>query len=313
MKSKAFRSPSLLLAAGCLAASAIAGVSTVGAALTHNWVFVNGTLTDAVAGGPTAGLYNGATITAGTGANLATGGASDSNTASFISLGGGVLPTSGSVTVEAYFTHSGGGIGYYTNVWNFNNETSNLPGGQTTGSDNPTTTTGQYFMNTASEPARTLASGDVTPGGSAIDMATAGTNSEQQSTNPSGSAVYLDQNGTYMVAAVLDGTTNTLTYYLNGVAQTPFTLSANQTLANFTDTNSLIGLSAFGGDPSFRNSLFTDFRIYNDALSATQVSADYTNGPAGVTAETAVPEPATLGAFAVGAASLLLLRRRVRA
>ena len=85
------------------------------------------------------------------------------------------------------------------------------------------------------------------------------------------------------------------------------------TLANFKDVNSLIGLSAFGGDPSFRNTVFTDFRIYNDALSAAQVTADYTNGAAGVTAESTVPEPATLGAFAVGAAGLLLLRRRVRA
>ncbi len=313
MKSKAFNSSSLLLAAACLAAGAFAGVPTAGAALTHNWVFVNGTLNDAVAGGPTAGLYNGATITAGTGVNLATGGASDSTTASFVSLGGYVLPASGSVTVEAYFTHSGGGIGYFTNVWNFNNEASSLPGGQTSGTDNPGATTGQYFMNTASEPARTLGSGQSTPGGSAMDLATAGYNSEQQSTNPSGSAVYLDQNGTYMVSAVLDASAGTLTYYLNGVAQVPVTLASTQTLANFSDVNSLIGLSAFGGDPSFRNTVFTDFRIYNDALSATQVAADYTNGPAGATAESTVPEPATLGAFAIGAAGLLLLRRRVRA
>ena len=146
-----------------------------------------------------------------------------------------------------------------------------------------------------------------------MDLATAGYNSEQQSTNPSGSAVYLDQNGTYMVSAVLDASAGTLTYYLNGVAQVPVTLASTQTLANFSDVNSLIGLSAFGGDPSFRNTVFTDFRIYNDALSATQVAADYTNGPAGATAESTVPEPATLGAFAIGAAGLLLLRRRVRA
>ncbi len=308
MKSKVLGSRSSVLIA-FLAASALTGASVASASLTHNWVFVNGTLTDSVAGGPTAGLYNGATITAGTGADLVTGGASDSNTASFISLGGGVLPTSGSVTVEAYFTHSGGGIGYYTNVWNFNNETTSLAGGQTSGSANPTGTTGQYFMNTASEPARTLASGDVTPGGSAIDFAAAGTNSEQQSTNPSGQAVYLDQNGTYMVAAVLDGTANTLTYYLNGVAQTPVALSSGQTLAAFNDVNSVIGLSAFGGDPSFRNTVFTDFRIYNNALSASAVATDYTNGPAG----TPVPEPTTLAVFALGTAGLLLARRRVQA
>lgn len=308
MKSKVLGSRSPVLIA-FLAASALTGASVASASLTHNWVFVNGTLTDSVAGGPTAGLYNGATITAGTGADLVTGGASDSNTASFISLGGGVLPTSGSVTVEAYFTHSGVGIGYYTNVWNFNNETTSLAGGQTSGSDNPTGTTGQYFMNTASEPARTLASGDVTPGGSAIDFAGAGYNSEQQSTNPSGQAVYLDQNGTYMVAAVLDGTANTLTYYLNGVAQTPVALSSGQTLAAFNDVNSVIGLSAFGGDPSFRNTVFTDFRIYNNALSASSVATDYTNGPAG----TPVPEPTTLAVFALGTAGLLLARRRVQA
>lgn len=308
MKSKIIPSRSPVLVA-FLAASALAGASVASASLTHNWVFVNGTLTDSVAGGPTATLYNGATITAGAGANLVTGGASDSTTASFISLGGGVLPTSGSVTVEAYFTHSGGGIGYFTNVWNFNNETTSLPGGQTSGLANPTTTTGQYFMNTASEPLRTLGSGEATPGGSSIDFASAGTNSEQQSTNPSGNAIYLDQNGTYMVAAVLDGTTNTLTYYINGAAQTPFVLSSGQTLAAFNDVNSLIGLSAFGGDQSFRDTVFTDFRIYNNALSSSSVAADYASGPAGAP----VPEPTTLAVFALGTAGLLLARRRVQA
>ncbi len=305
---------SILAAAFAVGSAAV--VQSAHAALIHNWDFASGSLTDTgtMASSTTnAVLYNGATITAGSGATLPTpAAASDNKSAAFVSLGSYVLPASGSVTIETYVDHFGPGIGYFTPVYSFNNDLKTGPGGQT--SSNGTywpsgSTSGQYLQFAASQPARTVGTGDVVGAGSSIGFATAGTASEQQSY--SSSPVYLDQPGKYFIDAVLNSSTDssgnvtrTLTYYLNGVAQTPVTLAAGQSLSNFTDLNSVLGISAFGGDPNYAGTSYSFFRIYNTALSASQVAADY----AAVT-----PEPASIGLMAVGAVGLLVLsRRRVR-
>jgi hypothetical protein len=297
------------LAAACLAVSGIASVQPAQAALIHDWNFASGSLADTVAGGPTAVLENGATITAGTGATLPevaafSAPASDSTSAPFVSLGSYVLPTSGSVTLETYINHFGNPIGYYTNVFSFNNDTNTGPGGQpsSNGSYWPSgSAAGQYLQFPASQPARTFPNQSNVGPGSAVAFATAGTASEQDSfsTTPT----YLDVTGKYFIDVVIDSSTNTMTYYLNGVAQTPVTLSAGQSLSNFSDVNSVLGISAFGGDPEYAGTSYSFFKIYNTALSASQIMADYT-------AATATPEPASLGFLAIGAVGLLLLGRK---
>ena len=49
-----------------------------------------------------------------------------------------------------------------------------------------------------------------------------------------------------------------------------------------------------------------EFRIYNDAQSASQIAADFAAGPDVVV----VPEPATLSCLGIGAVGLLLRRAR---
>jgi hypothetical protein len=310
------------LSAACLAISGLGNLPVAHAALIHNWNFESGSLQDtgteagATSVGPgntNATLYGGATVTAGTGLTIPTApafkaAASDSTGAAYASLGSYVLPTSGSITIETYINHFGNPIGYYTPVFSFNNDTNTGPGGQpsSNGSYWPSGSTGgQYLQMAASQPARTLGSGQNVGAGSSIALATAGTGSEQQSysTNP----VYMDQPGKYFLDAVIDTSTasatsgGTMTYYINGVAQTPVTLAAGQSLSNFTDLNSVLGISAFGGDPNYAGTSYSFFRIYDTALSASQIAADYA---------AATPEPASLGILGAGAAGLLLLARR---
>lgn len=308
---------STLVAAG-LAVSGVASVQPAQAALIHDWNFTTGSLADQVAGGPTAVLEGSATITAGVGVTLPASSpgtgfqtnvpASDSTSASFVSLGGYVLPSSGSVTIETYVNHFGGPIGYYVNPFSFNNDTNTGPGGQpsSNGSYWPSgSAAGQYLQFPGSQPARTFPTQSNVGAGSAVAFATAGTASEQDSysTTP----VYMDQPGKYFIDAVIDTSTasstsaGTMTYYLNGVAQTPVNLAPGQSLSNFSDLNSVLGISAFGGDPNYVGTTYSFFKIYNTALSASQIMADYT---------AATPEPASLGLLAIGAAGLLLLGRK---
>ncbi len=117
----------------------------------------------------------------------------------------------------------------------------------------------------------------------------------------------------HMVTTVIDNTSTvadpygTITYYVDGVLQgtSAQTSADNWSTLESTFTNMWLGRSAFSGDPMFNGSI-NEFRIYNNALSSSQVSADAAAGPNTVL----TPEPASLALFGVAGASLLLIRRR---
>ncbi len=117
----------------------------------------------------------------------------------------------------------------------------------------------------------------------------------------------------HMVTTVINNTASTpdpygtITYYVDGVLQgsAAQTATDNWSALQSTFTNMWLGRSAFTGDPMFNGSV-NEFRIYNNALSGSQVAADAAAGPNTVL----TPEPASLALFGVAGASLLLIRRR---
>lgn len=108
----------------------------------------------------------------------------------------------------------------------------------------------------------------------------------------------INDNLQHMMALTIDGTD--LSYYLDGALVGSAPLGAN-TLASLSDAHAYLGQSVFPGDPHFIGSI-NEFSIYNNALSASQIEADFAAGP--------VPEPSTVALIGLGLASLTILRRR---
>ena len=77
-------------------------------------------------------------------------------------------------------------------------------------------------------------------------------------------------------------------------------------LSSFSFAAAYLGRSAFAGDPATLGSV-DEFRIYNNAQTASAIAADYS---AGANTVLPVPEPGSLAVMTLGAASILLWRRR---
>lgn len=84
----------------------------------------------------------------------------------------------------------------------------------------------------------------------------------------------------YHLAFVVDdnanGGSNALTVYLNGNQVT--SVGHNRSLSAVANTFALLGESLITGDPNF-NGQMDEFRIYNHALTASEVSANFLTGP----------------------------------
>ena len=95
---------------------------------------------------------------------------------------------------------------------------------------------------------------------------------------------------------------STLSIYLDGVLKNSTTVPSKNLLSGLNDSLAYIGKSVYSGDPLFAGSI-NEFDIYNNALSATDVSNTFATGPV------PVPEPASLGLTVFGAMGLLLLKK----
>jgi hypothetical protein len=116
------------------------------------------------------------------------------------------------------------------------------------------------------------ASGGQTGGAMRASYSTNGTASEtivNASTGP------LSTGARKHVVVVIDDAANTMFLYLDG-AQVGF-VQLLGTLSAINDANCWLGRSQFAADPEFNGTLY-EFRIYNIALSATQVQASFTAG-----------------------------------
>lgn len=297
-----------LLGHRALALAASAGLAICAAArsdagLTHRYSFNDGTANDSV-GGANGTLKGRATVSGNQLQmnNPAFPPASDPNNG-YLSMPANILPSSGSVTIEQWFTFVGSG--FFTEAYTFtdHNDTGSGP------TNPPGPSNGQYLMQAISAPQN---GGAPNPGasGSHVAQALAGYTTETDafgSTSGLGFAGggYLDDGATYMCATVIDGSAGTLSYYVyrvgDGLGGLQQTITAIP-LSSYAFTNAYLGRSAFPAD-NYTSGSVDEFRIYDEARSANQVAADFAAGPD-------VPEPAALASVAF--AGLLLVRRTSR-
>jgi hypothetical protein len=294
----------LLTAAAALAA----GASSSFADITHRYSFTtdasdsvgtaNGTLVGSVGGGPTV-----------SGGALQLNNPNFSGTSAsqnYLSLPASILPSSGSATIESWFTFTGSG--FATEDWTFTNSASDT--------NPPGASSGQYLMHTISFYQPATPPGGANTGGSHIAQSLAGYGGgetdayETTSGIGAGGGGYLDDGETFMSATVIDASAGTLSYYLyditaGGVGGLQQTITGIP-LSSFAFTNAYLGRSAFPGDPSTSGSI-DEFRIYNDAQSLAAVTADELAGPNVVLPP---PQPASLTLLAAGGLTLLNRRRR---
>jgi hypothetical protein len=229
-----------------------------------------------------------------------------SSSGGYLSLPPSILPSSGSATIEEWFTFTGSG--FFTESYSFTDAAG--PADTT----RPSATTGQYLMHTISAPQPGTPPGGANTGGSHIAQSLAGysngAETDAYGTTPNigaGGGGYLDDGGTYMSATVIDGTAGTISYYLysitaGGVGGLQQSITAIP-LSSYSFTDAWLGRSAFAGDNSTSGSI-DEFRVYNDAQNALQIANDFAAGPNNL-----VPEPASLSLGALGALGLLARRR----
>ncbi len=220
----------------------------------------------------------------------------------YLSLPPSILPSSGSATIEEWFTFTGSG--FYTESYTFTN-----------GTDASPPVGGQYLMHTISAPQPAVPPGGANTGGNHVVEALNGYNPGPETdafgTTPGMGAFgggYLDNGDTCMSATVIDASGN-LSYYLwditaGGIGGLQSTV-AGIPLSSFNFTSAYLGRSAFSGDNATSGSI-DEFRIYNNVQSAAAVTADFAAGPNVVLP---VPEPVSLSFMTVGALGLMSRRR----
>ena len=311
------------LTAGCFM-GAMGLAQSAQATLIHEYSFNSGTFSsgtyltpDSIGGSSyaatimgTGSISNGQVVL--TNNNVQSGAAGNA----YVSLPVSALPTtSPTVSFEEWFTASydyqsgtSGSVYAYNRGFDFNNDTLNTTGAVPTDAEvtTPSSNTGTYLFQALDSfgSSRTAIANLGYSSESGVTDTTDGWLTKPSAT---GSPV------THMIATVINQTATgsapfgTISYYVDGV----FRGSSNLTGANQWTTiapsltNAWLGRSAYPGDGMI-NGTIDEFRIYNNALSSSQVAADAAAGPNTVL----TPEPASLALFGVAGASLLLIRRR---
>ena len=157
---------------------------------------------------------------------------------------------------------------------------------------------GQYLMGVISAPQGGPNAGSA--GGSHISQSLAGDGGDETDAYETtaglgaGGGGDLDDGETFMMATVIDASADTFSDYLydesaGGAGGLQQTITAIP-LSSYSFTDAYLGRSAFPGDNSTSGSI-DEFRIYNNAQSASAIAADFNAGPDTVPP---VPEPTFL-------------------
>jgi hypothetical protein len=280
----------LLLAAMCCAIGPSAIAAQVG--LTHRYSFTAGA-NDSV--GTAHGTLQGVATVGGGALNFNNPNhAAPAPGRGYLSLPASILPTSGSVTIEQWFTF--GPSGYSTQAFSFRN----APGARSTG---------QFLMHTISTPLPANPPGGPNTGGSHITQGLYGWGGPPPATyahhTTPGLGVqgggYVDDGLAHMAATVIDAAAGTLSYYVyrvsDGLGGHQQTIPAIP-LSFYSFNEAFLGRSAWDVD-NYINGTVDEFRIYNRAKTAAEIAADFAAGP------NIVPEPASAVLGGVVAAGLL--------
>lgn len=266
----------------CSLSAALAGVlvaADVQAQLVNRFSFdeTSGTTAVDTAGGQNGTLVNGAVFTGTGSVNTQVDGDGSGATAAAVSLPSGILSglTMGG-TIEVFGTFNNPDPAFQT-LFSFSDGT-----------------TGNFLI---SQPRRGEG------GFPNIGTAAVGTNVGGGGENLVVSPTPLAIGQPFQLAVTFDGTTSRL--FINGTEVDDSANTFVPSLLGSTTLNGIGGLAPFG-DQSFQGTI-NEFRIFDRALTAGELSAEFAAGPDAV----AVPEPASLGLLALG--GLLALRRRGRA
>jgi hypothetical protein len=94
-----------------------------------------------------------------------------------------------------------------------------------------------------------------------------------------------------------------LAFYVDGVQVGATMPLGTTTLSALSTSYGYLGKGLYTGDVTV-NGAIDEFRMYDNALSASQIAANFAYGP------NVIPEPSTFALIALGMASLAFLRRR---
>jgi hypothetical protein len=266
------------MAAGLLAASTVAQAQTA----IHQWNFNEASGTTAVdsIGGANATLLGAASFN-GSGVTL------DGTTGTYINLGANLLSSLTSATFEGWFSYS---------VPNDNVHLFSFDDGTGTGTSNGGGWNGNYVRYNvyASGNAGGLSYAEVPNVGNPYNTGNAGDGKVNGTT-------VLSQNSLHHVAFVYDSVLGIESIYVDGLLETSV-VGTVTALSNLFDTRGSLGTSPWDawGDKTLTGNI-NQFAIYDGALTAEQVAANFAAGP--------VPEPSTAALGILGTALLGFYRR----
>lgn len=260
---------------GLLSAAAAGVVCSVSASagLVHQYTFNGGDASDSV-GGAHGVLADGATVSGGQ-VHMA-GGASGFG-GEHVSLPGSSIGINGfsSVTIETWYTVTN--PLQWARVFDF---------GETTGTGQGT----DYIFQTH----QSDDNGRIFAAISNTDPGNVGETRAHGSTSALGA-------GTFHTAVVFDGVAGSLSFYLNGTLME--TNSTSVVLADLSNDNAFLGRALYNGDATFEGSI-DEFRIYDNALTGSEVADSFAAGPV------PVPEPGSMALLGLGGLFAMSRRRR---
>jgi hypothetical protein len=241
------------------------------ATLTHRYSFNDGTANDSV-GHVNGTLVNGATVSGGqlVFSPTVNDGSLNPTTGQYVSLPSNILFTQ-SFTLEAWATDRS------TTPWQRILDLGNTEGG------------GFLILVPYNRLEHVLGQISISDHGGASD-----TNFVSESTEPA-------TNAQYMYAYVHNLAAGTESLYINGSLVGTAVANQDPTTTNYN--NFYIGRSQFSADPYFDGTI-NELRTYNTGLNASQIAADFANGP------DVAPEPGAIAFLGFCACGMLRSRKR---